>query len=400
MKLYYRAVTRDGTTIRGLIEAKNIPEAAHSLRKHNLIPVKISSTSHSFFHLPFTFKGVSRNDIVFFTRQLASMLSSGLTLMQALSILKNQTQKKAMSEVTQVIVTDLENGKTFSSAIEKFPSIFSPVYIALIRTGEASGLLDKILLKLAENLEKEQELRGTIKNVLLYPAIVIVMMVLVVAVMMVFVIPQLSDLYSNIDKQLPLPTLIVINSSNILLNYWPYLLLLLVISIISVRKWYSNESGRRTVDTYLLKIPVVNKLIVETVMADFTRTLGLLIGSGSLVVESLLKTSGVVNNSVYKSEIVLIAKRVEKGISIGDALEASNIFPSMVVEMVRIGEQTGKLNESLMRASEYYEREIEGGVHTMTTILEPIILLFLALGVGFLIFAVVAPIYELVSSIQ
>lgn len=401
MKLYYRAVTQDGTTIKGLIDAKNISDAAHYLRKHQLIPIKIIPSSKIGFQQYTTFfRRVSSSDIVFFTRQLASMLSSGLTLMQGLSILKSQVQNKAMTDIIQEIVVDLENGKTFSTALEKYPQQFSPIYIALARTGETSGLLDKIFLRLAETLEKQLELQRTIKDALLYPIMVVIMMIIVVFIMMIFVIPQLKTLYNNFEMALPLPTVIIINVSTFTATSWVYLTILLIISAFLFRKWQNKEENKRMLDAIMLKVPLFGKLIMEKSMADFSRTLGLLIGSGSLVVDSLLKTADVVNNSLYKQEIVVVAKRVEKGISIGDALEAGSMFPPMIVEMVKIGEQTGKLNESLLRASEYYEREVEDSVKTMTTLLQPLILLILALGVGFLIFAVIAPIYQLISSLQ
>src|SRR5664279_3878055 len=185
MKLYYRAVTQDGTTIRGLIEAKDISEAAHYLRKHQLIPIKIDTSANVGFSRYYSFlKRASATDVVFFTRQLSSMLTSGLTLMQALSILKNQMQSSVMSEITQTIVAELESGKTFAAAIEKFPTVFSPIYIALVRTAESAGLIDKVLLRLAESLEKQQNLKKTIQGALLYPVIVVVMMIIVVSIMM------------------------------------------------------------------------------------------------------------------------------------------------------------------------------------------------------------------------
>jgi type IV pilus assembly protein PilC len=401
MKLYYHAVTQDGTTIRGLIEAKNVEEAAHSLRLHQLTPIKIIPSRQKGIARFFPFlQRVSSTDLIFFTQQLSSMLISGLTLMQALSIMKNEAQNPMMAEIIQTIVTDLEDGKAFSSAIEKYPQLFSPIYISLVRTAESGGLIDKILTRLGQSLENQNNLRQTIKGALLYPAIVVGMMIIVIFIMMIFVVPQLSTLYENFQMELPLPTQIVIDISNFTILFWPYIIIISVLLIYYFRTWYKKESGKRKIDSLVLKMPVFGKLIMESSMADFTRTLSLLIGSGALVVDSLIKSADVIDNMVYKDEIGLVARRVEKGITVGDALEVSHIFPFMVIEMVKIGEQTGKLNESLMKTSEYFEREVENTVKTLTTLMQPLILLLLALGVGFLVFAIITPIYKLMSSIQ
>jgi type II secretory pathway component PulF len=401
MKLYYRAVTQDGETIRGLIEAKDPKEAAGYLRKHKLIPIKIFTEEKKDLASYLTFfKGISTSDLIFFTRQLALILSSGLTLMQALSMMKSQIQKPRMVEIVQSIIAEVEDGRTLSSAISKFPNVFSPIYIALIRTAESSGLLDKVLLRLASDLEKKQKLERTIKSALMYPLVVILMMVLVIGVMLVFVIPQLSSLYGNMNISLPLPTVVLMNVSKFFINYWLIGVICIVAGSFYFRRWVKKPTGKRIMDKYVLKIPIFGKLLNETMMAEFTRTFGLLISSGSLVVDSLLKSSDIVGNTLYKEAVIVVAKRVEKGITIGNAMEASRFFPPMVIEMVKIGEQTGKLDESLMRASNYYEEEVEQTVKTLTTLMEPIIMIALAVGVGFLIMAIITPIYSLISAIQ
>ncbi|MEK7571361.1 MAG: type II secretion system F family protein [Patescibacteria group bacterium] len=401
MKIYYRAVTQDGKTIRGLIDAKNEKEAAEYLRNHQFLPIKIvrEKPGGMLRYFPFLQRS-SLSDVVFFTRQLASIMGSGLTLMQSLQILHNQLQNKnaALQGIVQNLINDVQDGKRFSDALERYPKMFSPIYIALIRTAETSGLLDKSLLRLAENLEKQQELRRTIQGALLYPLIVILMMIVVIIIMMIFVIPQLSSLYTEMAVDLPASTAVVIGLSNFAVTFWPFILGGGLFLTYVTREWYKKPVGRKLIDTYLLKMPIFGKLMSETMMAEFTRTFSVLISSGSLVVDSLNKSSAVVGNVLYQEAIVTVGMRVEKGISIGDAMEASPLFPPMVVEMVKIGEQTGKLDESLMRASDYYEREVSQTVKTLTTLLEPAIMILLALGVGFLIFAVITPIYSLISS--
>jgi type II secretory pathway component PulF len=401
MRLYYRAVTQDGKTIRGLIDARDIKEAATYLRKHQLVPVKIIPETKKGIAKYFPFlRKTSSNDLVFFTRQLASMIMSGLTLIQALTILRNQMQNQAMAEVVEGIISDVEDGKSFSSALSKFPNVFSPIYIALIKTAESSGLLDKVLARLADNLEKNQKLRRTIRGALMYPMIIVIMMLVVTTVMMIFVIPQLTTMYTNLNVELPLTTQVVIAMSDFVSNYWYIVLAVSAGTVYYIRNWYKKPAGRKTIDGYMLRLPIFGKLMQQSMMAEFTRTFSLLVSSGSLVVESLMKSSDIVNNVLYKEAIQLVAKRVEKGIDIGDAMEASPLFPPMVVEMTKIGGETGKLDESLLKASEYFEREVEESVKVMTTLLEPIIMIILALGVGFLIIAIITPIYNLISQIS
>ncbi len=401
MKLYYRAVTQDGKVIRGIIEAKDVKEAGYYLHKHQLLPIVISEGGKYKLSRFFSFlKRTSRGDLIFFTRQLSSMLTSGLTLMQALNIMKNQIKNPAVNDMLQGITASVEDGASFSSSLEKYPHFFSPIYVALIRVAESSGLLDKVLLRLSDNLEKQQKLQSTIRGALIYPIIVIIMMVAVVVIMMVVAIPQLTSFYNTMGVTLPLSTMFIVNISNLFVKFWWLVSIGIFLAIFIFRKWYGQESGRHTVDRFILRIPFVGNLISKSLMVEFSRTLGILVGAGSLVVDSLLRSADVVDNSVYRAEIVLIAKRVEKGISIGDALEAGSIFPPILVQMVKIGEQTGKLDESLTRVAEYFEREVEEAVKALTTAIEPVIMVILGLGVGFLIFAVITPIYKVISSIQ
>ena len=401
MKLYYRAITQEGKVVRGLIEAKDKKEAGYYLKKHQMLPIVISAeTKFSISRLLPFFRQTSGNDVIFFTRQLSSMLMSGFTLMQALTVMKNQIKNPAMEDVLAGIIAKVEDGGSFSSALEKYPRLFSPIYIALMRAAESSGLLDKVLLRLSDNLEKQQKLRSTIKGALVYPAIVIFLMVLVVAILMIVAIPQLSEFYKSMGVKLPLSTQLIVTMSNLMINFWWLFVIGFLTVVYTFRKLYAKETGRRSVDLFILKVPLVGKLVSESLMVEFSRTLGLLIGTGSLVVDSLLKSADVVDNLIYRREIILVAKRVEKGISIGDALETSSIFPPILVQMVKIGEQTGKLDESLTRVGEYFEREVEQTMKALTTAIEPLLMVILGLGVGFLIFAVITPIYKVISSIQ
>lgn len=399
MRLLYKAVTRDGKKVRGLIEAKDANEAASFLRSKELLPTHITQKTERGILSIFTQKAKS-SDLVFFTRQLSSMLASGLTLMQSLSILKDQVQNEAMIEIVSGIIIDIDEGKTFSAALAKYPKFFSQIYISLIKAGEASGLLDKVLLRLADNLEKQQKLKSTVKGALMYPSIVIAGIVAVMFIMMIFVIPQLNTLYKSLNIDLPLSTKIVVGISNFIIVFWPLVFGFFALLLFLFRRWRKTESGQLIFDDFVLKLPVFGKLIRQSILTEFARTFGLLVGTGTLVVEALNQTSDVAGNILYKNAIIGVSKRVEKGITIGDAMSVYSLFPPILVQTVRIGEQTGKLDESLMRVSEYFEREVEQSVKTLTTAMEPFIMIVLGLGVAFLVFSIITPIYSLVSSIQ
>jgi type IV pilus assembly protein PilC len=400
MKLRYKAATKDGKLSQGLLEARDVNEAANYLRAKKLIPIQISPIGNQFLSNLSMFNGVKNSDLVLFTRQLSSMLASGLTLMRSLEILKDQIQNPTMSEVITTVINDVEEGKTLAQAIEKHPKVFTPIYISIIKAGEQSGLLDRVLARLADNLEKQAKLKSTIKSALMYPAIVIILMVVVMGVMMIFVMPQLTVLYENLDVALPLPTQIMIGLSTIMTTFWPIVLAVLVIGGFGFRKWSKTPDGTLILDTLILKMPVFGNLISKTILAEFARTFGLLVGTGTLVVQALVEVADTTGNVNFKNAILGVSKQVEKGVTISEAMSYYPLFPSLLIQLTKIGEQTGKIDETLTKASEYFEREVDGLVKTLTTAMEPFIMVVLGIGVAFLIISIITPIYSLISSIQ
>jgi type II secretory pathway component PulF len=400
MRLRYKAITKEGKVAQGLLDARDVGETAGYLRARGLIPINITRIDNQFWtQLPFL-NNVKNTDLVIFTRQLSSMLTSGLTLMRSLEILKEQVKNEALIEIITSIIADVQEGKTFAQAIEKYPKVFSHIYVSIIKAGEQSGLLDKVLLRLADNLEKQSKLKSTIKAALMYPAIVIILMAAVMIVMMVFVLPQLTVLYKNLNVPLPLPTQIVVGFSNLVVATWPILLAGLAVLLFFYRKWSKTSDGRLIIDSLKLKMPIFGKLIEQSILAEFSRTLGLLVGTGTLVVDALLETAETTGNVNYRNAITAVSKQVEKGVSVGDALSHYPLFPSLLIQLVKVGEQTGKIDETLGKASEYFEREVDGKVKTLTTAMEPFIMIVLGVAVAFLIISVITPIYSLISSIQ
>jgi type II secretory pathway component PulF len=402
MKLYYKAVDSKGQLMNGLIEARDPSEAATYLRSKELFPIKIIRREKNKFVnlIPFLGEKVKSSEVVSFTRQLSSMISSGLTLLKSLEILKDQIRNRTLADIIDSIIKDIQEGASFSHAISRYPQVFSSVYVALIEASEGSGLLDKAFLRLADTLEKQQKIRGAVKSALTYPLIVVIMMVIVVFVVMIFVIPQLSTLYESLNVSLPLPTVILIQSSHFFVSFWFVIIAFFVLLGVAYKRWYKTVEGKLTIDSILLKIPIFGNLIKKTILAEFSRTLGALLASGTLVVEALSKVSNTTGNVHYKNAVVDISKRVEKGVSVGDAMSVYYLFPPNLVELIKIGEQTGKLDETLTRASEYFETEVEQVVKTLSTAMEPAILIILGIGVAFLVFSIITPIYQITSSIQ
>lgn len=401
MRLHYKAATKEGKLEQGVIEAGDINEAAQYLRSKELTPIHIIKEQDNLIAKAFPMmRKVKTGDLVLFTRQLSSMLSSGLTLMKALGILKDQIQNPAMSEIVNSIINDVEEGKTLSSSLSKYPNVFSPIYVSLIKAGESSGLLDKVLSRLADNLEKQTKLRGTIKGALMYPVIVVILMALVMFIMMIFVIPQLTTLYQNLNVPLPFTTQVVIGFSNFISSFWFVIVLAVAGIVYFFRRWKKTVEGELIIDSIMLKLPIFGRLIQQTILAEFSRTFGLLVGTGTLVVDALIQTADTANNVHYRNAIKDVSKQVEKGVTIGDAMSVYSLFPPILIQLVKIGEQTGKVDESLARASEYFEREVDQTVKALTTAMEPLIMVVLGIGVAFLILSVITPIYSLISSIQ
>jgi type IV pilus assembly protein PilC len=338
--------------------------------------------------------------VVDLTRQLAIMLNAGLTLIDCFDILKKQTVKPSMSKLIDEIDREVRAGKSFSAVLQKYPQHFPNLYIALVKSGEASGKLSDILLKLAENLEKQREFRGKIKGALIYPVIVIVGMLGVMFIMITFVVPRLLNLYKDFNIELPFTTQVLIAVSTFSAQFWPLIIGGVVGGVVLMKRYMATKQGKRTIDALMLKIPVINNIMKMSVLVDSTRTLSILIGSGISILEGLNIIIDTTDNVIYQEAFRSIYKQVEKGVSVGQAMTNEGIFPPILVQMATVGEQTGHLDDTLGRISKYFEMESEIAVKTLTTLIEPTILITLGLGVGLLVTAVITPIYNLTGSFQ
>ncbi len=396
----YTAKDARGKTKTGFVEAASVDQVAEILRSRNLVPTeikekKISSLSFLLNRL----RGISEGEKTIFTRQLATMVSAGLPLARALEILTLQTRNPRFREVLSSSLRDVQAGTALSSSLEKHEGVFSRVYISLIRAGEASGALDKILLRLAENQEKRREFIGRTRGALIYPAIVVVGMVAVFIMMLTFVIPKLTVMYRDLGADLPLPTKIMIGISDTITGFWWLLLLLVIGAAFGFWRFSRTDYGRIFLARILLRLPIFGSISSQSQLAELARTLGLLISSGVPILTALDISKGAVGNVLYIEAMDKAAILVEKGAPLSAALKNDPLFPPSLGQMVEVGEETGKVDEVLFKISQFFESEVDQAVKNLSTTLEPIIMVLLGIMVGFLILAVILPIYSLTSQL-
>ena len=394
----YTAKDPEGKTKTGFIEAASTDQAAEILRDRNLVPTEIKEKQVS--PLAFLFNSLRRisgKEITVFTRQLATMVGAGLPLARALEVLTLQTSNPRFREVLSTILRDVQSGVSLSSSFEKHEGVFPRVYISLIRAGEASGSLDKIMLRLADNQEKNQEFKARTKGALIYPTIVVVGMIGVFFMMMTFVIPKLTDMYKDLGADLPLPTKILMAISGLFVRFWWGIILLAILGVFAFLRFRQTDYGRRAVARFSLRLPIVGPITTQSQLAELSRTLGLLIGSGVPILTALDVSKGALGNVLFRESIEKASISVEKGAPLSTALKSDPLFPPLVGRMVEVGEETGKMDELLFKISKFFESAVDQSVKNLSTALEPIIIVLLGLMVGFLILAIILPIYSLTS---
>ena len=395
----YRAI-KDNKKITSKIEADSESSVVNYLNENGYFPLDIKLVGKDLSFLESKLNRVSFSDVVDFTRQLAIMLNAGLTLVDALDILQKQTKKPSLQNLIKDVNKQIKAGSPLSAILKKYSNHFSNLYIALVKSGEASGKLSDILLRLADNLEKQREFRGKLKGALTYPIIVITAMLIVLFIMVTFVIPKMLNLYKDFNIELPMSTKIMLSVSNFSLAYWPFIIAFVAITIISTRAYFKSKPGKKIFDGMILKIPVINNIIKKSALVDSTRTLSILIGSGVPILDALDIVVDTTSNSIYKEAFQEVYKKIEKGKSLGNALSIEKVFPPILIQMAIVGENTGHLDETLMRLSKYFEFESESAIKSMTILIEPAVLILLGFGVGFLVLSVITPIYQLTASFQ
>ena len=400
MLFSYKAV-KNNQIITGRVEASNEPDAVTFLKANNYFPIELKKLESSSNGIYFSFfDNVSFNDVVNFTRQLAIMLNAGLTLVDAFDILKKQIEKRSLLRVVVSLDRNLRGGTSFSESLKEYPKLFSNLYISLVKSGEASGKLNEILLRLADNLEKSREFKSKIKGALIYPALVVVGMIGVSFVMMTFVVPTLLSLFKDLNADLPIQTQILIGLSSIFSHYWLIMIIISAITVYGFKRYMKTPAGKLTYDGLILKVPVIKNVIKMSTLVDSTRTLSILIASGVSILDALRIIIDTTENSVYKRAFQNILIQIERGTSLGQSMINEAVFPPILVQMTLVGEQTGHLDDTLIRVSNYFQLESENAVKALTTLIEPTILVVLGLGVGFLVMAIITPLYSIGNSIK
>lgn len=400
MQLFsYRAKNSEGQTVKGQVEAKDAAAAAALLRRQKLVIVSIMPVRTSALASILAIaRRVRLDDVVLFTRQLATMVAAGLPITDALRILQVQA-RPAMAQVLSQVLTDVEGGSSLSQSLEKRPRVFSRIYVALVRAGESAGVLDTILNRLADNMEKQREFIGKVKSAMIYPIIVVIAMVVVGMIMMVFVIPKMTVMYENFNAELPALTKGLMSVSGFFAKFWIIMTAAAVVGILGMKAWAGTKSGAVKFDKLLFKLPVAGNLRKYIILTEFSRTMGLLVGAGISIIDGLKITAEAVGSVIYRDGLLSAAKQVEKGLPLAVPLAQNPSFPPILAQMVNVGEETGKVDEVLTKVGRYFESESERGVATLTAAIEPLIMIVLGIGVGILVIAVVLPIYNLTGSL-
>jgi len=392
----YTGRTRGGQTITGEMDAPSREAVVGKLRSQQIVATAVRTKPRN-ITIPGFGGGVDEKEIVVFTRQFATMIDAGLPLVQCLEILASQQENKVFKKALTEIRTSVEGGLTFAAALKQHPKIFSSLYANMVEAGEAGGILDTILNRLASYMEKAMALKRKVKSAMIYPSTIITVAVVVVIFLLVFVIPTFKAMFEGFGATLPLPTLIVLELSRIVRGYFLVGIGAFVAAVIGLRWWYGTPSGRLAIDSFLLKTPVFGMLIRKVAVAKFTRTLGTLISSGVAILDGLDITARTAGNKVVEQAVLRTRASIAEGKTIAEPLKASGVFPPMVVQMIAVGEQTGALDAMLGKIADFYDEEVDTAVTNLTALLEPMLMVFLGIVIGGVVIAMYLPIFKLVT---
>lgn len=390
----YRAKNELGEIVVGTVDAGSEKEAEATLQAHQLVPMSLAEQT-DIGRAPFGIGSVTVKEKALFTRSLAALLEAGLPLVQSLHVVLNQVKNKRLRLVTGNIIHDIEGGISLSKSAEKYPSIFNPIFINMLRSGEATGRLDTVLKDLADQLESDAEFVSRVRSAMYYPIFIIIALVVVGAIVMTRIIPQLKEVFLDAGVPLPLATRVLIAISDYLNQSWYYVIAALVVLVILGRFASKTPAGTRTINRMSLKTPPFKQLSVGVVMTRFTRVTGMLLQAGVPILDVLSIVSDVTGNVIIREGIERSRGEVERGVPLSAALGKEPQFPPLVTQMVAVGESTGRLDEMMLNLSKFFANEVDAQLKGLTSLIEPMIILILGVGVGFLVFAVIIPIYNI-----
>jgi type IV pilus assembly protein PilC len=399
-KYAWQGTDRNGTTRKGVMEAASEDAVVNRLRAEQVTASRVKPAGIGDMELSFG-TGVGPNDLLMFTRQLATMIDAGLPLVQCLDILANQAENRSFAKILYSVKSSVESGASFSDSLRKHPKVFDQLYMNLVAAGEVGGILDTILLRLTTYIEKAVKLRRQVKGALVYPVTILVVALGVVAVMLGKVIPTFQGMYASFNgATLPGITLFVIGLSEGFRKFW-YVYFGVTVAVVMGTSWMlSNEKGRRAFDAAILRVPVIGAILRKVAVARFTRTLGTLLSSGVPILDALEICSRTAGNKTIERAIEFTRQGVSEGKDVATPLASTKVFPSMVVEMIGVGEQTGTLDQMLTKIADFYEEEVDVAVGAMTKAIEPIMMGFLGVVVGGLLIAMYLPVFELAGNVN
>ncbi len=390
--------TRTGQTISGEMDAPNREAVVAQLRRQQVMATSVKpKASDVQIRIPGFGGTVSERDLAVVTRQLATMIDAGLPLVQCLEILASQQENKLLKKTLHDIRQDVEGGATFSAALKRHPKIFGALYTNMVEAGEAGGILDTILNRLAAYIEKAMILKRRVKTAMFYPATIISVAVVVVIFLLLYVIPTFQQMFAGFGATLPLPTLFVLALSNFVRAYILFIIVGIVGVVVGLRVFNGTEGGKRTIDRILLRLPVFGPLIRKVAVAKFSRTLGTLVSSGVSILEGLDITARTAGNKIVEEAVFKARTVIAQGKTIAEPLEASGVFPRMVTQMIGVGEQTGALDRMLNKIADFYDEEVDVAVAGLTSLLEPLLVIFLGVIIGGVVIAMYLPIFKLIT---
>ena len=402
-KFQWEARSRTGSAQKGVMEAASQAMVEAQLKKYGFSGITIKEEGKGMkkeLKLPgFGKKKVQTKEIVIFTRQFATMIDSGLPLVQCLEILSSQQENRTFKDVLLKVKESVESGSTFADALSKHPAVFDKLYVNLVAAGEVGGILDTILNRLAAYTEKSMKLKKQIKGAMVYPATVMSIAVIVVGVILVFVIPTFAAMFAEYGGELPAPTKIVIGLSNFIVKYIILIILAIIGIVFAFKKYYASTNGRKTIDRFALKAPIFGQLIRKVSVAKFTRTLGTLISSGVPILDGLEIVARTAGNIVVEEAIMKVRQAISEGKTIAEPLQQSGVFPPMVVQMIAVGEATGAMDAMLSKIADFYDDEVDDAVGALTAMMEPLLMVFLGVVVGGMVVAMYLPIFKIAGTV-
>ena len=402
----YKVRDKAGKIQTGEVEGQSSAAVVKALRAKGMTPIKIDEKSSAGLQMEIRIPGLTDRikvkELAIFSRQFATMVNSGLSLIRALSILVDQTENRALAEIIMKVRTDVEQGIGLSAAMEKHPKVFTKLYVSMVKAGEIGGVLDETLERLADIVEAQVALRSKVKSAMAYPAVVGGLVLVITAAMIIFVVPMFEGLYSEVgdgSAKLPAPTRVLIGMSKALTGFWFIVLPAPIVAMFAFRRWIATEDGRLRWDTIKLKLPVFGKLAHKTAISRFSQTLGVLGRSGVPILQALDIVADTSGNAVLARAIMDVKASVREGESIAEPLTRHKVFPPMVVQMMAVGEETGALDTMLNKVSDFYQREVNDTVDALTSLLEPLLIIVMGVTVGGILIALYLPIFNLASSI-